>query len=145
MRVEDSEAIAHLASQLGYPSSPDEVADRVGRLVAVPEREALLAAVAADDVPVGWAHVEIRDTLVAPRQAQLMGLVVGNGERGQGIGRQLLLAAEAWAASRGCEVLIVATRVTRGDAHRFYRREGYALNKTSHLFNKALARSDPGA
>ena len=32
----------------------------------------------------------------------------------------------------------MATRVTRNDAHRFYRREGYALNKTSHFFEKPL-------
>jgi hypothetical protein len=34
--------------------------------------------------------------------------------------------------------MIVGTRVTRERAHRFYQREGYALQKTSHFFDKAL-------
>jgi hypothetical protein len=33
---------------------------------------------------------------------------------------------------------VVATRVTREDAHRFYQRAGYELDKTSHIFGKPL-------
>jgi len=37
---------------------------------------------------------------------------------------------------------VVGTRVTPERAHRFYQREGYTLEKTSHFFQKGLA---PGA
>jgi GNAT superfamily N-acetyltransferase len=67
-----------------------------------------------------------------------MALIVADGARDRGVGRDLLRAAEAWARDRGCEALMVATRVTRTDAHRFYRREGYDLDKTSHIFLKPL-------
>ena len=67
-----------------------------------------------------------------------MALVVGDGARNGGIGGDLLAAAESWAAGRGSRTLLVATRVTRNDAHRFYRRAGFALNKTSHVFEKPL-------
>jgi hypothetical protein len=32
----------------------------------------------------------------------------------------------------------VATRVTRERAHRFYLREGFALDKTSHIFERPI-------
>jgi GNAT superfamily N-acetyltransferase len=72
-----------------------------------------------------------------------MALVVADGSRNRGVGRDLLVAAEQWASDRGCERLMVATRITREDAHRFYRREGYELDKTSHIFEKPLT-AGPG-
>jgi GNAT superfamily N-acetyltransferase len=140
MAVEDATAVAALAGQLGYPATPDQIRARHAVLASAPERGAVLVAV-DDDGPadvIGWAHVELRDTLVAPATAQLMALIVADGARDRGVGRDLLRAAESWARDRGCEALIVATRVTRTDAHRFYRREGYDLDKTSHIILKAL-------
>jgi GNAT superfamily N-acetyltransferase len=140
MAVEDATAVAALAGELGYPATPHQIRARHAVLASTPERGAVLVAVDADgpaDV-IGWAHVELRDTLVAPATAQLMALIVADGARDRGVGRDLLRAAESWARDRGCEALIVATRVTRTGAHRFYRREGYDLDKTSHIFLKAL-------
>jgi len=34
--------------------------------------------------------------------------------------------------------MVVRSRVARERAHRFYEREGYALVKTSHVFEKPL-------
>jgi GNAT superfamily N-acetyltransferase len=50
----------------------------------------------------------------------------------------LLEAAERWARARGCRRLVVATRITRERAHRFYAREGYEVNKTSYVLTKPL-------
>lgn len=141
MAPSDAEAVAEQAGQLGYPTAPEAIAERMARITAHAEADALLVAVDEADRPMGWAHVEVRDTLVAPHAAQLMALVVADGARNRGVGRDLLAAAETWASERGCERLLVATRVTREDAHRFYRREGYEIDKTSHIFEKPL----PGA
>jgi GNAT superfamily N-acetyltransferase len=138
MAAADAQAVAELATQLGYPTDPQAMAERIGHVVSTGDRVALLVAVDDADKPLGWTHVEQRDTLVAEQAAQLMALVVGDGARNGGIGRDLLAAAEAWAAGRGSRTLLVATRVTRNDAHRFYRRAGFALNKTSHIFEKPL-------
>ena len=137
MVAADAPAVADLSGQLGYPATASDIAERLANLQAEPDRVGVLVAEAGQRV-VGWAHVELRDTLVAPHAAQLMALVVGDGHRDRGIGRDLLRAAEAWATERGCHTLMVATRVTREDAHRFYRREGYVLDKTSHVFEKGL-------
>jgi GNAT superfamily N-acetyltransferase len=102
------------------------------------DQAAVLVAADAEDRPIGWIHVEVRRTLVAPLSAQVMGLVVDDAVRSGGIGRELLRSAEAWAAARGCRRMLVGTRVTRERAHRFYEREGYAVEKTSYFFEKEL-------
>jgi GNAT superfamily N-acetyltransferase len=107
--------------------------------VAVNADAAVLVAADGADRPIGWIHVELKRTLVAPLSAQVMGLVVEDAARSAGIGRELLQAGEAWAAARGCERMLVGTRVTRARAHRFYEREGYAIAKTSYFFEKELA------
>ncbi|HEX6127847.1 MAG TPA: GNAT family N-acetyltransferase [Candidatus Limnocylindria bacterium] len=135
--ADDADRLSELATQLGYPTTPSELAMRVRALAALPDA-AILVATDADDRPIGWIHVGLKPSLLAPLSAQVMGLVVDEARRGVGIGAQLLNRAEAWATDRGCGELLVATRVTRERAHRFYRRHGYELLKTSHIFHKEL-------
>ena len=77
---------------------------------------------------------------------QVVGLVVGEGQRGRGIGSLLLRDAEAWARTVGVCQLRVRSNVTRTRAHGFYLRAGYTLVKTSHLFVKAIGEvvAEPG-
>jgi len=132
----DATALAALAGELGYPTSAEAL---LGRLAAVhPTDAAVIVSTDADDVPTGWCQVELHRSLVAPMSAMILGLVVGEGHRSAGIGAALLAAAEAWARARGCQRLVVATRITRERAHRFYAREGYEVSKTSYFMTKAL-------
>jgi GNAT superfamily N-acetyltransferase len=132
----DAPALAALAGELGYPTSVEEL---LGRLAALhPTDAALIVSVDANDTPTGWCHVEMRHTLVEPQSALIVGLVIGEGHRSAGIGAELLAAAERWARARGCRRLVVATRITRERAHRFYAREGYVVNKTSYFLTKPL-------
>lgn len=132
----DAVSLAALNGELGYPSAPSEVTARLaaiedspGDAVLVAERQGLV---------VGWAHVALKPTLLDVPSAQLVGLVVAEGERSAGIGRALLAEAERWAEARGVERMVVASRVTRERAHRFYEREGYAVLKRSLFFEKRL-------
>jgi GNAT superfamily N-acetyltransferase len=129
--------MTELADQLGYPLSPGELAARLP-IVAGSADALVLVAVDERDVPVGWIHVELKATLLAPLGAQVMGLVVEEAARSRGIGARLLEGGEAWARERGCSSMLVGTRITRERAHRFYRRQGYDLLKTSHFFEKPL-------
>jgi GNAT superfamily N-acetyltransferase len=133
----DAARMAELAGQLGYRVTLDELAARLPA-VAASDSDTLLVAVDERDVPVGWIHVEVKRTLLAPLSAQVMGLVVDEAARSRGIGARLLEGGEAWARERGCSLILVGTRVTRERAHRFYRRQGYGLLKTSHFFEKRL-------
>jgi GNAT superfamily N-acetyltransferase len=136
-RLEDAGALADLATQLGYPSTPQELVERLPHVLEAAGAD-LIVATDGRDRPIGWLHVELKRSLVAPLAAQVMGLVVEEGRRGEGIGAALLEAGENWARERGCHHMLVATRVVRERAHRFYRRSGYELLKTSHIFEKGL-------
>jgi GNAT superfamily N-acetyltransferase len=132
----DASALAALAGELGYATSPEVL---LGRLAALhPTDAAVFVSTDTHDVPTGWCHVEMRRTLVEPMSALILGLVIGEGHRSGGIGAALLAAAERWARARGCRQLVVATRITRERAHRFYAREGYEVSKTSYFLTKAL-------
>jgi GNAT superfamily N-acetyltransferase len=123
----DAPALAALAGELGYPTTPEEL---LGRLAAVhPTDAAVIVSTDADDQPTGWCQLELHRSLVQPMSALILGLVVGEGHRSTGIGATLLAAAEAWARARGCRKLVVATRITRERAHRFYAQEGYEVAK----------------
>jgi GNAT superfamily N-acetyltransferase len=132
----DAPALAALAEELGYPTTAEALLARLAALH--PTDAAVIVSTDANDRPTGWCHVEMRRTLVEPKSALIAGLVIGEGHRSAGIGAVLLAAAEAWARARGCERLVVATRITRERAHRFYAREGYEISKTSYFLTKAL-------
>jgi GNAT superfamily N-acetyltransferase len=132
----DAPILAALAGELGYPTDAESL---LGRLAALhPTDAAVLVSTDPDDLPTGWCHVEMRRTLVEPMSALIAGLVIGEGHRSAGIGAALLAAAEAWARARGCQRMVVATRITRERAHRFYAREGYEVSKTSYFLTKPL-------
>lgn len=128
-----------LAEQLGYPNSLDDLRARF-EIVVKDSRCALFVAVDGDDQVVGWTQIQhdLPSLLSAPR-AELAALVVDARVRGRGIGKELLSAAEAWARGEGLEKILVRSNITRDDGHRFYKREGYAQSKTSHVFVKSLA------
>lgn len=141
-RPADAARLAELAGQLGYPASAGELAERL--LLVARSRDALvLVALEERDAVIGWIHVEVRASLVTPLAAQVMGLVVDDTARSRRVGALLLERGEAWARERGCGSMLVGTRITRERAHRFYRRQGYDLLKTSHFFEKALGDAPP--
>ena len=135
--VEDAANLADLTGQLGYPTTEVELIERLRRVLASPH-DAVLVAVAGDDRPIGWVHVGRELLLEASDTATLQGLVVDDAHRSAGVGAELLWAAEAWARANGCIRMTVRSRIARERAHRFYEREGYVLEKTSHVFRKPL-------
>jgi GNAT superfamily N-acetyltransferase len=137
MTAADAPLVAELTTQLGYPSTAPETAERLALLAASPDLHAVLVA-EADGRAIGWVHVELDASLVSGTKANIGGLVVDEAHRSGRIGAELLAAAEAWARERGVTRMIVRSRVTRERAHRFYEREGYELVKTSHVFEKPL-------
>jgi GNAT superfamily N-acetyltransferase len=133
----DVERLTALCGQLGYPSSPDQVQQRLGGILANGDH-ALFVAQTAEGQVAGWVHVFVRQLLVVDRHAGLGGLVIDAGHRGRGTGWLLMEKAEDWAAARGCVALYVRSNVVRERAHHFYERIGYDLIKRSCVFLKKL-------
>lgn len=130
----DATALANLATQLGYPSSPDEVEARLSAVLNDP-KHLVLVAQRADRVA-GWAHAYAVCLVESDPHVELGGLVVDASVRDRGIGKQLLAAVESWASQKGCRTVSVRSNVIRQRAHAFYAAQGYAEIKTQKVFRK---------
>jgi len=138
MAADDADAVARLATQLGYPSSADQVARRFRAIQAAPDSH---VAVAVDEsrAVVGWIHVFGNRLVESEPDAEIGGLVVDESVRGRGVGTALVAAAEAWARERGYPVVSVRSNVIRKEAHEFYQERGYGAVKTQVKFRKTIA------
>lgn len=128
----DTPAIAALAGQLGYPTSPDEMSRR---LAGLDDRDAVFVAEDGGTC-VGWIQVSVVESLESGRFAEIRGLVVGETQRGSGIGAALVRAAEEWGKERACPKVRVRSNVVRERTHRFYERLGYRVVKSQKVFDK---------
>lgn len=124
-----------LAAQLGYTISPEELASRLAAYAGRGDCVALVAEEAGKVI--GFANGSLRLDLVYEPMVELEALVVAGEARGRGVGRQLLAAFENWAV-RHAKVVKLGSRDSRKDAHRFYVREGYGLEKLHHIYRKRL-------
>ncbi len=135
--LEDTERIAVLAGQLGYPVTAEDMLRRLRELLAEPTLAVYVAAMGAGPV-VGWVGVRISPTVTHDHLVEVIGLVVDEDWRGRGIGRLLLERVEAWARERGHQTLYLRTNVVRQRAHELYRRVGFRELKTSLVFCKDI-------
>jgi PhnO protein len=136
METRDADAVAELSGELGYTRTADDV---LGWLAAVQSGGPQAAFVAEVNGRVaGWIEACIERRIQTEPYVLIGGLVVRDGARGQRIGRRLCEAAEQWARAKEVRWVRVTSRSTREDAHRFYLRDGYAVVKTSMVFEKHL-------
>jgi GNAT superfamily N-acetyltransferase len=133
--VEDYATIAQLLGELGYPSVPDGVRQRLARLlprddsrVFVAERSARLVGV------LGLHRMPVLTSL--SDIAMIIALVVAEGARRAGVGRLLVARAEDEARAWRCGRVMVTSAERRADAHEFYRHLGYEF--TGRRFAKTI-------
>jgi GNAT superfamily N-acetyltransferase len=135
--VADVEQLAELCGQLGYPSTPQQVRQRLEAILHDPDHAVLVAEIEGNSV-VGWIHLFIYKLLVADPQASLGGLVVAEAYRGRDIGQRLLQAGELWAEEKGCWSIYLRSNVIREQAHLFYEKRGFERVKTQLALRKRL-------
>jgi GNAT superfamily N-acetyltransferase len=122
--ADDAPCIAGLLDQLGYRSSVEEVASRLGYWLA-DARSRLIAAEAGNGL-VGVATLHALPLLEHTGwRGRLVALVVDDDWRGCGVGGVLVSAAEAAATELGCRDLEVTSSRERSGALGFYRALGY--------------------
>lgn len=136
-RLSDAAAIAVLATQLGYPSRPEESERRL-RVLAERSDHAVLVAEADGGAVIAWCHVGGALPVETEPFAEILGLVVDESQRGQGIGEKLVDAAAEWATGNGYRTLRVRSNVVRERTHRFYERLGFARVKSQVVFSRTL-------
>jgi GNAT superfamily N-acetyltransferase len=125
VRPEDADAVAGLLDELGYPSTPAEVRQRLE--IWLNESYSRVLVAADDGHVVGSMSVHAIPHLERDgRWLRIESLVVTAGARGTGAGRRLIGAAEQLARSWDCHAIEVTSSRRREDAHAFYRRLGFA-------------------
>ncbi len=135
----DCEDMAVLATQLGYPSTAQEIQRRIAEMKDR-DRYAVYVAVDSNKKVIGWIGVYLFRAVEVDEFAEISGLVVEQSVRSHGIGAKLLLAAEEWARTSGCLHISVRSNVVRERAHKFYLRHAYAFTKVQKTFVKNLQR-----
>lgn len=135
---QDAVALAGLCTQLGYPSTLEQVQSRLAALLNRTD-QAVFTAALPDGRLAGWAHAACIVEMESDLMVELIGLVVADGLRGMGIGKALLSAVEDWARSAGANTVRLRSNVLRTRAHAFYEREGYIKIKTQAAFQKQVA------
>lgn len=86
----------------------------------------------------GFIHVAKYDVLYAEPLVNVLGLAVDSNYRRQGIGRTLLLKAEEWGKSVGAKAIRLNSGESRTEAHKFYRMQGYDMERLQKRFMKYL-------
>jgi GNAT superfamily N-acetyltransferase len=124
-KTADAAAVNELLHQLGYPQDcAAETAVRIQTWGDDPASEAYVAD--ADGDLLGLVAVHTCPFFErAGSWGRIVALVVSDQARGQGIGGQLVAAAESFATGRGCVRMEVTSADRRHVAHEFYRRRGY--------------------
>jgi len=130
----DAQAVAALATELGYPSDAAQAGARLARLLGRDEDAVFAAEV--DGAVVGWLHAREVLLLESEPFGEIAGLIVAAPRRGQGIGTALLQAAIAWTAQRGLPTLRVRSNLRRTETHRWYQAAGFAIVKTQLVFSR---------
>ena len=133
----DSDAVARLAGELGYPSTKAQIERRFRVIDGDLDSHALVAEGAGGAV-LGWIHVIGRHLLESDGDAEVVGLVVDSRSRGQGVGKRLMEMAEEWACRKGYTGACVRSNTIRTETHRFYLHLGYRIQKSQHKFQKSL-------
>ena len=122
---EDVEALANLMTDLGYPTSSEDMHRRFEALSADPSYATLVAAREGKVLGMVGLHLErFYESNVSC--VRIMALVVGREHCGRGVGQILISIAEDWAELRGAEAIMLTTHKRRA-AHRFYLSVGYGL------------------
>ena len=138
--LNDSSIVAGLMSQLGYPTSSDEMKQRLEEILRDSNYMTFVAEYQTEVVGVigvgVYRYYEKNGTY-----GRLLALVVDEKRRGQGIGAALVAEAERWLKEQGVNSITVNSGKQRNESHRFYGQLGY--EETGLRFVKLLHHPSP--
>ena len=125
-RVQDAAALVPLFAQWDHPQPEPFVAERIAAWAAAPDSDLLVAEPAGGGGVAGLVAVAAQLHLARPgRFARIIGLVVDERARRQGVGAALIAAAEERGRAWGCDRLELTSSRRRGAAMAFYAALGF--------------------
>jgi GNAT superfamily N-acetyltransferase len=133
----DIPMLVNLSDQLGYLIS-DAIVRRNLEIISDDRNQKIYVAELTGIGVVGWVHVFITRRIEDEPFSEIGGLIVDEGWRRKGIGKQLMKKAEEWSVSKGVSLLRVRSNAIRKEAHQFYEKSGYIHEKDQCIFIKSL-------
>jgi GNAT superfamily N-acetyltransferase len=134
-QMSDAPAIAGLVTQLGYPTTPADMTERLTRLLADPRQVISVADVSGTLVGMAGACLEHGIELNGV-YGRITAVVVDAAARGRGIGAFLVHQLEGWCRDHGADRMTLTSGNHRPDSHQFYDAIGY--ERTGLRFVKRL-------
>lgn len=131
--ADDSEVVARLLAELGYPVDGPTAAARLEKLRDTGIRVDLAV---VDGRVVGLIEYGVCVTIASDDHVEILALVVTDECRGRGVGGRLVDHAVAWAQSRGCSRVRVRTNVVRERTRDFYEAQGFRETKTQFVLDR---------
>ncbi len=127
----DAEAIAALLTEEGYPAGATDIVERLERL-STEHSEVIVADL--DGQVLGFVAFHFLPRFDrGDHVCRVLALVVAEGARERGVGRQLMEAAEAAAVGAGVAFLEVTSGHHRPEARRLFESLGYDASLTTYL------------
>lgn len=87
---------------------------------------------------IGWIHGFYTIRVESDSFVEIGGLVVDKKYQNMGVGKKLVEKIHCWANSLGCNNMRVRCNTKRKEAHIFYEKIGFELNKEQKVFGKKL-------
>jgi GNAT superfamily N-acetyltransferase len=132
----DGAVLRQLLAELGYQVTLDEITQTLEELTQDPDCQILV--LCKLESVVGVILVYIAKSLTGGRYVVIGNLVIFQAERGQGLGRLLVNAAQQWTKQQDLTNLRVGSQTYREAAHKFYTKLGFSQYKTQHWFEYHL-------
>ena len=122
--VDDLSELVRLLSQLGYPSTVEQLAERW--VAWERDGNSALVADAGAGRLLGVGTLHLTRVLHRPHPiGRITALVVDEAARGQGLGTAIVREAENVLRNAGCGLLEITSNLRLTDAHAFYESLGY--------------------
>lgn len=141
--AEDIDGWSALRAQLWPTESATEHAVSAAQVISAGGTDALLAFDVQGRL-VGFVEVSLRP-IAEGCESSPVGYVEGwfviPGQRGTGVGRRLMLAAEDWARSRGCTEMASDTELENLASQEAHERLGYERVATLVVYRRSLVPS----
>ena len=119
----DAHAIAHLVTQLGYPTAVTLMEPRLRRMLALSHHRIVVAESSGAVIGVVGACVDHGVEL--DTYGRITALAVDEKWRGTGVGRLLVDQVERWCRERGADRVTLTSGNHRPESHKFYKALGY--------------------
>lgn len=131
-----TQLVSIINSALGYDVSENTLNGRIKNILL--RNDHLLLVAKIDDQVVGFCHGYLRLLTEVVEAIEIGGLAVVEIHRGKGVAKQLVNSIEEWAKTLNCSQVVLASNITRTEAHAFYEHLGYKKIKQQFAFEKNL-------